>query len=153
MSKISNLFTSINLFFTNSQGLYERRPFVVAMQLWPICTAVLFGSYWFSGDRRPLGDLQWVWASGRFMIVIMSVACLVFQSWVLMREWLGHSIMLYAYFVCVAYWIAVPVHDALFWGDIARVVASSSALYVLTMFSVAVLKEKKKHEATLSSGE
>lgn len=64
-----------------------------------------------------------------------------------MRELLGHAIALYAYFVCVAYWISVPVHDALFWGDLVRIVASSSAFYVLTMFSVAVLREKKKLEA------
>lgn len=60
--------------------------------------------------------------------------------------------MLYAYFVCVAYWISVPVHNVLFWGDLIRIVASSSAFYVLTMFSVAVLREKKKHEAILLSG-
>ncbi len=149
---LSNVFTKINRFFSNTEGLYSRRPFIVAMQLWPVCTAVLFGSYWFSGDRRPLGDLQWVWASGRLLIVIMSVACLVYQNWAKMREVLGHSIALYAYFVCVAYWIEVKNHDALFYGDLVRIVSSSTAFYVLTMFSVAVLKEKKRHEALLTSG-
>lgn len=107
---------------------------------------MIFGSYWYSGDRRPLGDLAWVWNTGRTAIVVISIACLIWRNWSFLREILGHIIFIYAALAITSYTLVADDYGKQFQGDIVRVAASSLAFYFMAMMSCEILRLKKRQE-------
>lgn len=76
----------------------------------------------------------------------MSILCLIFYRWAKMREWLGHSIFIYTLLAMVSYYLEIENHDGAFQNDMLGIFGVSMALYIMTMMSYALLREKRKWE-------
>lgn len=146
--KFKNTFSSI----LKSRSIYRTKPFVIWATWWPLAIIILFGSYFYSGERKPLGDLAWVWQSSRVAMIFLAVICLVHPMKSAPREWLGHSIALYAFFASVTYWHTSPVHDKLFTGEFIRLIASASCFYALTILSFTIVDSHKTQKKLESLG-
>lgn len=119
------------------------KPFLFFAVWWPICTAVLFGSFFLTGERKPLGDSAPVWFTGRAIILVLSILALIKLRDPEYRAYLGHAILGFGGAVTVAYYRSTPVHDEIFWGETLRQAMFVLLLYALTVCSFTVLDREK----------
>lgn len=129
-------------------NVMRTKPFALFNLWWPVGVIAIFGSYPFTGDRKPLGDAQSVFFTGRGLVILFCLLALIFLREPKWRAYIGHMIFFYTVFVNIYYYLTTEVHNKAFWGDVWRQSWFGLLIYALTIGSFTLLEiDKKLREA------
>lgn len=139
-------------YFLENKGFFRAPPLIFFARWWPGPAAYIFGSYFFSGDRKDLGDLAWVWYGARGAIVILAIICLIWHDRSQPREWLGYGFVVYGIMATWSYYTTTEIHDKLFWGELTRTVAFAFLMLALTYCSFFIIDRLRVYKAAEAQG-
>lgn len=126
------------------QGLISAPGVRAIAIMYPVLTAYIFGRYFYFGERKHLGSAVWLWHFDRALIVVLSIACLIWLYNTFLRDLLALSMLWYGGTAAMSYYFATPdeLRDRVFWGEFTGTIMFAVLAFFFGLMSVDAVRAR-----------